>query len=63
MMMKKVHKMASDRETLTFSAYAKLCEFQRLGYPPGLLKGVCNFMFATTREGGWCDARDMLFMA
>ena len=60
MMMKRVHKMASDREALTISAYTKLFEFMQLGYPPGLLKGVCNFMFATTREGGWMDARDAI---
>ena len=29
-------------------------------YPTGLLRGVCNYMFATTREGGWMDARDEL---
>ena len=60
MMMKKVHKMASDREVLTRSAVQKLAEFKRLNYPKGLLRGVCNFMFATTREGGWMDARDTI---
>ena len=60
MMMKKVHKMASDRKALKESAIQKLAEFARLGYPKGLLRGVCNYMFATTREGGWMDARDEL---
>ena len=60
MMMKKVHKMASDRRALTESAVQKLAEFGRLGYPRGLLRGVCNYMFATTRERGWMDARDQI---
>ena len=60
MMMKKVHKMASDRAALTDSAIQKLAEFERLNYPKGLLRGVCNVMFATTREGGWMDARDQM---
>ena len=62
MMMSKVHKMASDKESLTTSALQKLAEFARLGYPPGLLRGVCNYMymFATTRVGAWIDARDQL---
>lgn len=58
MMARKVHKMASGRHELTRSAVQKLEEFRRLGYPRGLLRGVCNFMYATTREGAWMDARD-----
>ena len=60
MMMKKIHKMASDKWALRESARQKLAEFERLRYPRGLLKGVCNFMFATTREGAWMDVRDEL---
>ena len=60
MMMKKVHKMASDRRALTDSAEQKLAEFGRLGYPRGLLRGVCNYMFATTKNGGGMDARDRI---
>ena len=60
MMMKKIQKMTSDRLALTESAVQKLAEFKRLNYPRGLLRGVCNFMFATTREGGWMDARDTI---
>ena len=60
MLMKKVHGMASDRAMLTESAIQKISEFKRLNYPRGLLRGVCNYMYATTREGGWMDARDKL---
>ena len=58
MMMKRVHTMTSDRVTRTESAVQKLAEFVRLGYPRGMLRGACNFMFATTRDGAWMDARD-----
>ena len=51
--MRAVHKMASDKLALRQSALQKLNEFKRLGYPPGLLRGVCNFMGATTGEGTW----------
>ena len=60
MMMKKVHKMASDGQALKESALQKLEEFRRLRYPSGLLRGVCNFMFATTRASGWIAARHAL---
>jgi len=60
MMMRKVHKMASDREALRQSASQKLEEFKRLGYPEGLLKGVCNFMGATTGNGEWITVRNSI---
>ena len=42
------------------SALQKLNEFKRLGYPPGLLRGVCNFMGATTGEGTWIGVRNAI---
>ena len=61
MMCKKVQKMASDKSVLVESAKQKLAEFVKLKYPRGLLRGVCNYMYATTREGGWMDVRDEMF--
>jgi hypothetical protein len=58
--MRAVHKMASDKEALRDSALQKLEEFRRLGFPPGLLRGVCNFMGATTGEGAWIGVRNAL---
>lgn len=55
-----VHKMASDKLALRQSALQKLNEFKRLGYPPGLLRGVCNFMGATTGEGTWIGVRNAI---
>ena len=59
-MMRKVHKMASDERALRQSAIQKLAEFRRLGYPLGLLRGVCNFMGATTSEGAWIGVRNAI---
>ena len=58
--MRAVHKMASDREALRDSVLQKLEEFRRLGFPLGLLRGVCNFMGATTGEGAWIGVRNAL---
>ena len=58
--MRAVHKMASDKLALRQSALQKLNEFKRLGYPPGLLRGVCNFMGATTGEGTWIGVRNAI---
>ena len=55
--MKKVHKMASSRDTLRESALQKLAEFKRLKYPQSMLQGVCTFMGATTGEGAWIGVR------
>ena len=60
MMMQKVQRMTSDREALRESALQKLEEFRQLGYPRGLLRGVCNFMGATTGNGGWITVRNLL---
>ena len=53
-------KMASDKQTLAESAMQKLEEFRRLRYPIGLLRGVCNFMGATTGEGTWIGVRNAI---
>ena len=29
--------------------------------PSARHRGVCNYMYATTREGGWMDVRDEMF--
>ena len=50
--------MASDRAALHDSAVQKLAEFERLGYPRGLLRGVCNFMGATTGDLAWFGVRN-----
>ena len=60
MMMRKVAKMASDKQTLAESAMQKLEEFRRLRYPIGLLRGVCNFMGATTGDGTWIGIRNAI---
>ena len=60
MMMRKVAKMASDEHTLRESALQKLEEFRRLRYPIGLLRGVCNFMGATTGNGTWIGIRNAI---
>ena len=58
--MRAVHSNASDKEALYDSALQKLAEFKKLGYPPGLLRGVCNFMGARTGEGTWIGVRNAL---
>ena len=60
MMLRKVHRMASDSEALRVSALQKLAEFRALGYPEGLLRGACSYMGATTSEGTWIKVRSDL---
>ena len=54
--------MASDKQTLAESAMQKLEEFLRLRYPIRLhvLRGVCNFMGATTGDGTWMGIRNAI---
>ena len=54
----KVHRMASDAETLHQSAVQKLAEFARLGYPRGLLRQQCSKMAATQGTYEWIRVRD-----
>ena len=51
--LKKVHHMASDKEQLAISARAKIHEFQRAGYPFGVIKFMCNSLAATTGQHIW----------
>ena len=48
------------RRRLEESAMQKLEEFRRLRYPIGLLRGVCNFMGATTGDGTWIGIRNAI---
>ena len=57
-MMRKVDRNASDDEMRAASARQKLEEFRLLRYPRGLLRGVCNFMGATTGNGCWISVRE-----
>ena len=52
--------VTDNRQELYESALQKLAEFKRLGYPPGLLRGVCGYMAATTGRGGWILVRNGL---
>ena len=52
--------MASCAETLCTSAGQKLAEFQRLEYPPGLLKAVCHHMYVTTNSPAWREIRHLV---
>ena len=54
----KVHRMASDAETLHQSAVQKLAEFARLGYPRGLLRQQCSKMATMQRTYEWIRVRD-----
>ncbi len=58
--LRKVHNMASCAETLCTSAVQKLAEFQRLEYPPGLLKAVCHHMYVTTNSPAWREIRHLV---
>ena len=55
--MKKVQLMASDGDALFSSALQKLAEFRELGYPKGVLKGVCTHMAAITSRYNWIQVR------
>lgn len=57
--LRKVAKMACDREALTESALAKIAEFRRLQYPLNVCRGVCTYLGATTGEETWIHIRSM----
>ena len=59
-MMRKVHKMTSDRAARSQSAIQKLAEFRRLHYPKGLITGVCSFMGAVTGDNTWIRTRELV---
>ena len=58
--LKKVHKMASDPQTLYKSGIQKLAEFHHLRYPTWLLKAACNYIGASTGEGTWIGIRNTI---
>ena len=58
--LRKVQKMASNRELLISSGRTKLLEFQNLAYPNPILKGVCTFLAATTGNDAWIAVRNTI---
>ena len=56
--MKKVQRMASDKEAIQRSAIQKFAEFARLEYPISVLRGVCTYMAAVTAEYEWIKVRE-----
>ena len=58
--LRKVQKMASNRELLISSGRTKLREFQNLAYPNPILKGVCTFLAATTGNDAWIAVRNTI---
>ena len=58
--MKKVYAMASDPGVLHTSAVQKFEEFRRLRYPTAVLRGVCTYMAARTREYEWIKIRSVV---
>ena len=53
--LKKVHKMASDKDMLCESAVDKIMEFRDQNYPYGVLKAACVYMGASTGQRVWLD--------
>ena len=58
--LQKVASMASDGAVMSISARDKLAEFQRLGYPRGMLWDACSKMGAITRRREWFEIRDAI---
>jgi hypothetical protein len=58
--LRKVHKMASDREQLFHSAIDKLREFVNLSYPLNLLRSACNLLAYTSAERTWLAVRNSI---
>ena len=56
----KVHAMASDTHALAYSAWAKIAEFLRLGYPLKVLWNACTTLGVRTREPAWFKVRARL---
>ena len=59
--LRKAHKMASDKETLRKSGVDKAKEFQRRGYPIGMLKAVCQYMAASQNDMTWMDIKNDIY--
>ena len=58
--LRKVHKMASDREQLFDSAIDKLREFVNLSYPLNLLRSACNLLAYTSGVRTWLAVRNSI---
>ena len=56
--LRKVDNMASDTHALARSAWMKVVEFLRLGYPLKVLWNACTTMGVSTREPSWFKIRD-----
>ena len=56
--LRKAQKMASDRHTLRKSGTDKIREFQRRGYPIGMLKAVCQYMAASQNDMTWMGIKN-----
>ena len=61
--LRKLGKMASHDYILVRSAVQKLHEFQRLQYPPALLRAACNNLAVTTRNTAWFRVREIISKA
>ena len=55
--LRKVHTMASDTQALARSAWAKIAEFLRLGYPLKVLWNACTTLGVSTRDPAWFKVR------
>ena len=55
--LKKLHKMASDEQSLLSSAVQKLSEFIDLNYPAKLIWTACTTLAVTTRNTTWFKIR------
>ena len=55
--LRKVDKMASDQHALASSAWQKLAEFIRLGYPLKVLWNACTTLAVRTRRPQWFQVR------
>ena len=58
--LKKVQKMASNRELLFVSALEKIAEFLKLQYPSHVIRAVCTYLAASQGEYTWLDVRDQI---
>ena len=58
--LRKVQKMASDKETLYTSALDKIAEFRGLCYPYSVLHKACTYLAASSGERTWISVRAAL---
>ena len=58
--LKKINKMASDEGQLISSAWRKLEEFRRLGFPLGVRNFLCGALARASDNRGWWIIRKML---